>query len=224
MNSFKESVKLVVRSLRRFLSLSFIFASMILVVRLHDLVIISNTMQYPVGTTLNMLKGIRYDMILYLQISAILSVPFLIIAYFSQKAAKYFFIVSVHILTLAQIFLIQYFSISWIPFSTGLENYSLAEFLRVFRFPKGVPVFSYLILMLYLTYMTRVFLKHVYFKIKPWAMAVIAALMISSVMFSEKIEPKRSAFNDDFGYHVAVNKLHHFIKSLPDYYLKNNDQ
>ena len=94
MVGFKEFAGLMLRSLRRFISLSFILASMILIVRLYDLIITSNFTNYPPGSALHILSGIKFDLVLYLRISAILMIPFLIIAYFSQKAAKYFFIIS----------------------------------------------------------------------------------------------------------------------------------
>lgn len=220
MNSLKESVELVIRSLRRFLSMSFIFLSMILIVRLHDFIFISSFLQYPPGTTINMVIGLKYDLIFYLQISATLLFPFLCIAFFNQKATKYFFISAAIILTLGQIFLLKYFSITKIPFSTNLTNYSLSEFLHIFSFSNRIPYFAYLVLIIYLVYMSRVFNKHVYYRIKPWAMLVLTLLMFSSVIFSKELESKRSEFKDEFAYYVAINKLHFFAQSLPDYYLK----
>lgn len=220
MNRLKESVELVIRSLRRFLSLSFVLVSMILVVRMYDLIIISNSFHYPAGLTINMLIGLKFDLIFYLQFSGILLLPFLLIAYFNQKAAKYFFIISSILITLSQIFLLQYFSITKTPFSTNLPGYSLSEFLCIFSFPNGIPVFSYSVLILYLVYMTRVFIKHVYFRIKPWAMVLLTILMLSSVFSSNQFEAKQSDFNDEFGYYVAINKLHYFAQSLFDYYLE----
>jgi hypothetical protein len=218
MNSLKESVELVIRSLRRFLSLSFVFASMILIVRLHDLIFTNSFLYYPTGTTINILIGLKFDLIFYLQISAILLFPFLCIAFFSQKAAKYFFISAAVILTLGQIFLLKYFSITKIPFSTTLTNYSLSEFLQIFSFSNRIPYFSYLVLIIYLVYMIRIFIKHVYLKLKPWAMFVLTLLLLGSVLFSKKLEPKRSEFKNEFAYYVATNKLHYFALSLPDYY------
>lgn len=215
-----ETFKLIIRSFKRFLSLSFIFALMILIVRVHDLILISNMLHYPLGTTLNMLKGIKFDLIFYLQITAILSIPFVLVAHFSQKAAKYFFICAAIILTLGQIFLLKYFSIAKVPFSANLSNYSFSEFLRIFSFTNRIPYFTYLVLIIFFVYMTRVFIKHVYLKIKPWAMFVLILLMFGSVIFSEKLEPKRSEFKDEFAYYVAINKLQFFMKSLPDNQLK----
>lgn len=92
MANFKESINLVFRSLRRFLSLSFILATMILTVRLFELIITSNFANYPEGSFVYMAAGLKFDLILYLRISAVLMIPFLILAYFSQKAARIFFI------------------------------------------------------------------------------------------------------------------------------------
>ena len=80
MNHFRESVQLVIRSLRRFLSLSFILASMILMVRIYEIIILFNFSNYPSGSFLSLLAGLKYDLIFYLKLSAFMMVPFLIIA------------------------------------------------------------------------------------------------------------------------------------------------
>lgn len=127
MSHFKESMQLIIRSLRRFLSLSFILASMILMVRFYELIITFNFSNYPPGSFQSLLAGLKYDLILYLRISAILMVPFLLIAYFSQKIARYFFITSSIFLILGDILLLQYFSAALVPLGADLLGYSLTE-------------------------------------------------------------------------------------------------
>lgn len=50
MGKITDTFGLLVRTLRRFISLSFILAVMILLVRLHEIVILSNYHNYPPGS------------------------------------------------------------------------------------------------------------------------------------------------------------------------------
>lgn len=219
MNKYKESLQLIIRSLRRFLSLSFILASMIFVVRFYDLIITSNFANYPSGSTLNMLIGLKFDFILYLRISAVLMIPFLIIAYFSQKAAKYFFVISSFLLILIDILLLQYFSTARIPLGADLLGYSIEEIKHTVAASDSVRIGPYLMLLVYFAVMTRIFMKHVYYRLKPWAMAFLTVLMFISLFPVKLLSPISSNYTDEFSMYVATNKLNFFTQSVSNYYI-----
>jgi phosphoglycerol transferase MdoB-like AlkP superfamily enzyme len=219
MANFKESVQLVVRSLRRFLSLSFILASMILTVRFYEIVITSNFSNYPFGSFSKLLNGLKYDLILYLQLSAILMVPFLVIAYFSQKAARYFFTIVSVLLVLGDILLLQYFAAARVPLGADLLGYSLAEIRQTVGASNELSIFPYIVIFLYLAFMTRIFITHVYFKLKPWAITAITVLMLCSLLSFKQLEPNPSKFDNEFSLFIAHNKLSFFAKSVSTYYL-----
>lgn len=219
MVGFKEFVGLIFRSLKRFLSLSFILASMILVVRLHDLIITSNFTNYPPGSALDILSGIKFDLILYLRISAILMIPFLMIAYFSQKAAKRFFMISSILLIFGEILLLQYFSTARVPLGADLFGYSFSEIEHTVAASGSVRIFPYIMIGLFIAYMTRVFKKHVYYKLKPWAIIVLTVLMFTSFIPYKQLNPDPAKFSNEFGMYVATNKLSFFGQSISNYYL-----
>ena len=207
MANFKESIQLVVRSLRRFLSLSFILASMILMVRLYEIVITSNFSNYPDGSFCNLLQGLKYDVVLYLQLSAFLMIPFLVIAYFSQKAARYFFMFLCILLVLGDILLLQYFATARVPLGADLLGYSMSEIRHTLDTSGEISIFPMVIIFLYLFIMSRVMIKHVYFKLKPWLMAVLTVLMFSSFLPIKQLNPDPSTFSDEFSLFAANNKL-----------------
>ncbi len=219
MDNLMESVRLVIRSLRRFISLSFILLSMILVVRFYELIITSNFSNYPPGSSVDVLIGLKFDFITYLRISAFLMIPFLIIAYFSQKAAKYFFIVFSILLVLGEIMLLQYFTTARIPLGADLFGYSVEEIQHTVAASGSIRIFPYIMIMLYLAFMVRIFVKHVYYRIKPWAMVLITILMFGSLLPLKKLNPEPSKFSNEFCYFVAINKLSFFTQSVSNYYV-----
>ena len=224
MTNFRESIQLIIRSLRRFLSLSFILASMILMVRLYEIVITSNFSNYPFGSFGILLKGIKFDLILYLQISAVLMIPFLIIAYFSQKAARYYFAVVSILLILGDILLLQYFSAARVPLGADLLGYSFSEIRQTVGASGELSIFPFILIFLYLAFMARVFITHVYYRLKPWVMAVLTVLMFASLLPVKQFNPNPSKYDNEFSLYAANNKLSFFAQSITYYYLHHGSQ
>ncbi len=227
MGKFIDSANLIVRSLRRFISLSFILALMILIVRLYELIFTSIYYNYPPGTFPYLLAGLKFDLILYLRVSAILMLPFIIIAWFSQKSARIFFIVFSVLIILADMLLLKYFSTSHVPLGADLFGYSFSEIKFAVQSSGKFNVLPLVFMALFLAYMVRVFIKHVYFKIKPWILAVFAVFMFASLLPLKIYRPQPANFNNEFSMFAAANKLNFFAESTVRRYLymgKINDQ
>lgn len=192
---------------------------MILMVRLYELVITSNFSNYPSGSFTSLLIGLKYDLILYLHISALLMIPFLIIAYFSQKAAKYFFIVISILLILGDMLLLKYFSTARVPMGADLLGYSLKEMQHTIGASGEFNITPYILMILYLALMVRIFIKHVYFRLKPWMISHLTILMLISLFPLKQLKPDPSKFDNEFSMFVASNKLGFFAQSMTDHYL-----
>jgi len=219
MAKFRESIQLVGRSLRRFLSLSLILASMILMVRIYELVVVSNVSGYPAGSFSVILKGLKFDLVVYLQISAILMIPFLLLAYFSQKLARYFFAIVSILLILGDILLIKYFSTARVPLGADLLGYSVAEIRHTVGTSGELKIVPLLVIALFLAFMFRVMIRHVYVKLKPWFMAVLTLLMLASFLPMKQLAPDPTTFENEFSMFAADNKLGFFTRSMTRHYL-----
>ena len=219
MKNYNESLQLIVRSLRRFLSLSTILATMIIVVRLYEIVITSNFSNYPEGSFINLVSGLKYDLILYLRISALLMIPFLILAYFSQKAARIFFIATSIFLVLGDMLLLMYFSSARVPLGADLLGYSLQEIKHTVGASGELNILPFILMVAYLAWMIRIFRKHVYYKMKSWAMATLTILMLASLLPLKQLDPEPSKFENEFGMFVSTNKLSFFVESVSSHYL-----
>ncbi|MCK3683024.1 LTA synthase family protein [Maribellus sp. YY47] len=214
-----DSIQLIIRSFRRFVSLSFILAAMILVVRMYEVVVTSNYFNYPPGTILYLLVGLKYDLLLYLRISAILVLPFLGIAYFSQKAARYFFILVSVLLVLGDMLLLKYFSASMVPLGADLFGYSVKEIKQTIQVSGELKIVPFVFMALFLLYMIRIFQRHVYYKLKPWMLGVFCILMIASLLPLSFLKQQPSNYNNEFSMFAATNKLNFFGESVVNHYL-----
>jgi uncharacterized sulfatase len=219
MGNLKESLQTVKFSLRRYISLSFILASMILVVRIYEIIITSNFSNYPPGSFLTLITGIKFDIILYFRISALLMIPYLVIAFFSPKVAKYFFVVCSILLTLGNMLLLKYFSTARVPLGADLLGYSLVEIRKTVQTSGDFSIIPFITMVIYLGIMIRIFVKHVYYRLKPWAMVVLTLLMFCSFLPVKFLAPKPSDFTDEFSMFAANNKFNFFVQSVSNHYL-----
>ncbi len=220
MPSLTESVQLVARSLRRFLSLSIILAAMILMVRLSELLFTTTSSLFQADIAINLLTALKMDLILYLRISGLLMVPFLVIAFFSQKAAKYFFVSVCILLMLGNILLIKYFSTARVPLGADLFGYSFKEIQHTVGSSGKINIAPYILTIIYLAIMVRVFVKHVYFRMKPWLMAILTVMMLISLVPIKQLNINPAKFSNEFSMFVATNKLDFFIESVADHYMR----
>lgn len=221
MGSFKEAKQLIFRSLRRFISLCLVFSAMILTIRFYEFIYISNSSNYPSGSFINLLIGLKYDIVLILRISGVLMIPFLIISYFSQKAAKLFFTIISVFLSLGYILLLQYFSSALVPLGADLFGYSMEEIRFTIGTSGAVKIFPILFMAVYLIVIVRTFKNHVYYKLKPTLVIVLTVLMFVSLLPLKIYQPSPSKFPNEFSMFVAENKLGFFGGSLFNYVVNN---
>ncbi len=219
MANLKEWLLNLRLSLRRFISLSFILASMIIVVRLYELIITSNFSHYPPGSFLTILFGIKFDVIFYLRASAVLMLPYLLLALFSPKIAKYFFVVCAVFLILGDMLLLKYFATARVPLGADLLGYSINEIGKTVQSSGGLNIFPFIMMAVYLLIMIRIFVKHVYYRVKPWAMGIITLLMLGSLYPSKMFNAEPADFNDEFSMFAAMNKLGFFTQSIANHYI-----
>jgi uncharacterized sulfatase len=227
MGDFKNSKYLIVRSLRRFLSLSIVLGVILLSIRLYELIYIANISNYPVGSFLNIVLGLKFDLLLISRISAIFLAPFLLLSFLSQKIAKIFFVAISLFLVLGYVLLLQYFSTALIPLGADLFGYSIEEIKFTIETSGEFRIFPVLIGIFYIVYVIRVFKKHVYFKLKPVTMALLLICMFVSFLPLRFLQVNPSQYDNEFSMFVAENKLSFFSESVANLLLKkevSNDQ
>lgn len=227
MGKLKDTAALLLRSFRRLISLSFILLTMLLLVRLYELVVTSNFANYPPGTFFYLLSGIKFDLLIYFRITALLAVPFLLLALVSQKTAKIFFVVSSLLLVFADMLLLKYFATARVPLGADLFGYSMDEIRETVQSSGKLNITPFVFMFLFLAYMAWIFRKHVYYRLKPWMMAVFAVLMFVAMLPLKIFSPQPSGFNNEFSMFAAVNKLGFFAESVVNRYLLHesvNDQ
>lgn len=227
MSNFKNSKYFIVRSLRRFLSLSIVLGFILLSVRLYELIYISNISNYPVGSFFDIVMGLKFDLLLILRIAAVVLFPFLLLSFIGPRIAKMFFVAISLFLVLGYVLLLQYFSTALIPLGADLFGYTFEEIRFTVETSGEFRIFPVLIGIVYIVYILRVFKKHVYYKIKPVAMTLMVVCMFSSFLPLRFLQLNPGRYDNEFSMFVAENKLGFFNESVANFMLHkeiNNDQ
>ncbi len=192
-------------------------------VRIYEFFITSGLYNYPHGSFVNLLIGLKFDLILYLRLSAFLMLPYLTIAFFSPKAGKLFFVISSLLLVFGNMMLLQYFSTARVPLGADLLGYSPGEIKHTVLSSGDLNIAPFIMIALYFTLMVRVFITHVYYRIKPLGMAILTLLMIFSLLPLKIFKQQPSAYSDEFSMFLASNKLNFFAESIASHYLNQSE-
>jgi uncharacterized sulfatase len=145
--------------------------------------------------------------------------PYLVFALFSPKAGKIFFMVCSFLFVFGDMMLLQYFTTARVPLGADLLGYSMEEIRHTVQASGELDISPFIMIALYFTLMIRIFIKHIYFRIKPWGMATLTFLMLASLLPIDQLRPKPSNYNNEFSMFLATNKLNFFAESVANHYL-----
>ena len=91
------------------LSFSVAFLPIYLFMRLYEIFVVSNMYNFPVGSWKYELLGICFDILAFIKLTAIITIPYLIIFAIKPKAGKIFYIIMSVFLLIISLSLLQYF-------------------------------------------------------------------------------------------------------------------
>lgn len=210
------------QSLKRYATLTLITTGLVILVRIYEILIIAGKAGYPQGSTLDLIFGIRFDLMLSLRLSVYLLLPFLVTDYYSHKAAKIFYAIISTSVVLTNLALLHYFSTTRIPLGSDIFGYSFDEIKHTVQASgemnsySMVPFFSFLLISIYIFY------KYPGKKISSFlSFLVITALFFTLLPFNT-INPYPTEFKDEFRKNITSNKFNLFSENLQEYYHQKN--
>lgn len=156
------------------------------------------------------LKGLTYDVLLFLRISLAFLVVYLLIGFFSTKAAKWVFAIVGGLMLLTSLAMIMYLVSALVPLDRVFFDYSLAELMHISASTGGFVWWSYVCLVLiplsFVVVMLRCEVKwHKVFLIVYFVLAIAALIMPwpAAWLYNKRVES-----------YEVVNKQEFFFKSL----------
>lgn len=205
-------------SYRRFLSMTLILLVFLFLVRIYDLIIVSNLFSYPSGSLINHFFGFGYDFLLYLRISLWMIIPLVALGYYNRLLQKSVFIAIATIIILSDLALVQYFAVARVPLGADILAYSKTEMMQTINasgqmsFSKILPfaMFALAILLTYILIPT--------ITINHYIRKILTSLVILSLFLGNFVNPFPEDYSNEFQLFVASNKLSFFTHSIDNYF------
>ena len=209
---------LIRQSLKRYVSLSILTIGLVILVRIYEILFIAGKAGYPIGSTEDMILGIRFDLMMSLRFSVYLLVPFLLIDHFSQKAAKIAYAALTVLLVASYIALLHYFSTTRIPLGADILGYSFAEIKQTVQASEEMNLYAVIPFLVLLAFSAFAFYKLSSIKFSSTIVVLTLLSMFFTLLPFNTINPYPTEFKNEFRKNISANKFNLFSESLLDYY------
>jgi glucan phosphoethanolaminetransferase (alkaline phosphatase superfamily) len=216
---FTPPLKYLIRqSLRRYASLMLITIGLIILVRFYEILFIFGKAGYPSGSTLNLLVGIRFDLMLALRLSVIMLIPFLLIDHFQQKVARLLFVFVSIAVVLTEVALLEYFSSAGMPLGPEILSHSMNEIQGIILSSRALNQYTLAPLFIFLLISVYAFYKWARTKVSSVVWVLLIMAMFFSLLPFNSINPSPTKFKNEFRKNISANKFSLFCESLLSYY------
>jgi uncharacterized sulfatase len=209
---------LIRQSLKRYVSLNVVTIGLVILVRFYEILFISGKAGYPSGSTLDLLFGIRFDLMLALRLSVYLLIPFLMIDHFQQKVARVLYASIIVAVVSLDFALLKYFSTTRIPLGSDILGYSMDEIQQTIRASGEMNQYALLPFLLFFLFCIYAFYKWSKIKAPSSVIILIISAMIFTLLPFNTINPNPTEFKNEFRKNISANKFNLFSESLINYY------
>ncbi len=159
--------------------------------------------------------GLGYDLFFFLQISAILCIPFLLFHMWKPKAALIFYSICLGTIALLQLILAQYFAKMLVPLGVDVFGYEWAEVSYTVKASLGglkalllvIPLLTIGAICYYLPKYFSQFQAPRYF-----SLAFLGVLVVS-LFIAPMTQPVQAHYAKDVDYYLVTNKTRYFLAS-----------
>ncbi len=213
---------LIRQSLKRFVSLSIITIGLIILVRFYEMLFVSGKAGYPSGSTLDLMYGMRFDLILSLRLASWLLIPFLLIDHFNQKMARIFYATIAVGVVISNMALLHYFSTTRIPLGSDLFGYSLSEIKLTVQASEEMNQYTLVPFFAFLAFSIYAFYKWSTKKYSSTIIVLIFLSMFFTALPFNNINPYPTEFKNEFRRNISANKFNLFSESVINYYRQKN--
>ena len=214
---------LVRQSFKRYISLVVITIGLLILVRFYEIFFISGKTGYPSGSTLELILGIRFDLMLALRLSVLLVAPFLWIDHYNPKAANIFYASVTSIVVLGNILLLSYFSTTRITLGSDILGYSLSEMRQIIGASGELSLKKLFPVVLFAGIIYYVFRKWANKKQSSLVFKLVTTGMVVSLLPIFSYNPDPADYKSEFNMNITANKFNLFSERLLHYFFQKNE-
>jgi len=200
------------------LSFSVAFLPIYLFMRLYEIFIVSNMYNFPVGSWTFELLGMCYDILAFIKLTAIITIPYLIIFAIKPKAGKIFYIVMSVLLLIVSLSLLQYFGNAKVPLGADLFGYSKEEIQQTVGSSGALKIMTFIPFIVFIAATIYLLLKVDIILFPKFIIRFFYGLLIIALLYPTFVNPKEEKFSNEFDCFIASNKLGYFLNSTFDHF------
>jgi uncharacterized sulfatase len=214
---------LVRQSFKRYISLVVITIGLLILVRFYEILFVAGKTGYPSGSTLELILGIRFDLMLACRLSVLLVGPFLWIDHYNPRAANIFYASISSIVVLGNILLLSYFSTTRITLGSDILGYSLSEMRQIIGASGELSLKKLLPVILFAGIIYYVFRKWANKKQSSLVFKLVTTGMAISLLPIISYNPDPADYKSEFSMNITANKFNLFSERLLHYFFQKNE-
>ncbi|MHB8578301.1 MAG: LTA synthase family protein [Ignavibacteriaceae bacterium] len=164
------------------------------------------------------LTGFLFDLIFFLQLSALMCIIFMIVFFINKKAAEITLRVLGIIIAFIDLLLILYFSKAALPLGSDLFGYSLAEVTHTVGSAGGFNLIYSIAFVVFIALIIAMY--NLFDKIKSPKIVIYLFyfFVVISILEAKYLAPKSSEFANTSDYSLAVDKLQFFVSKSYNFF------
>ncbi|MDP1621070.1 MAG: LTA synthase family protein [Bacteroidales bacterium] len=210
----KERFAVFFKMLNRFASLNLAGLVLLLLLRLGQFVSLSYMASLESGILFLELRGYLQDVVLWLNLSWLLLVPFLLVSKFNRRAGIVFFWLVFLFAAMTEWALFQYFRMVFVPLDQVIFSYRISEMVTIILNSVRVNFSSFLPFILIIS-TTAVFVRlSLKIRISRLFLTLFFMLGFSALFLRSWSTPKEKEHGDLFEYYLMVNKSAYLISKI----------
>ena len=200
------------------LSFSVAFLPIYLFMRLYEIFVVSNMYNFPVGSWKYELLGICFDILAFIKLTAIITIPYLIIFAIKPKAGKIFYIIMSVFLLIISLSLLQYFGNAKVPLGADLFGYSKEEIQQTIGSSGAFKIMTFVPFIVFIAATIYFLLKVDIILFPKIIIRIFYGLLTIALLYPTFVNPEEKKFSNEFDCFIASNKLGYFINSTFEHF------
>jgi len=164
------------------------------------------------------LSGFLFDLIFFLQMSAVLFILFMIVFFINKKAAQIVFRTLGILISFIYLLLILYFSKAALPLGSDLFGYSFAEITHTVGSAGGFNLKYLIAFLVFISLNILIYNRINKLKLPNFVINLFYLFLVISVLGAKYLAPKSREFANTSDYSLAVDKMQFFVSKSYNFF------
>ncbi len=220
---WRERLTKLTSILSLFVRLNLVVLFMLMALRVSQYLVLSSRHSLPPYASLLEWHGFLQDMVLWLNVSWFLLIPFILLSWLRQNAGVAFFSLVFLILASTEWALFQYFAIALTPLDQVVFSYSVSELFFITGSSVPVNFFTFLPFILIFLFTALLSWLSLKVRISAWFFLPLFIPAFAVLFLVEEVTPREAEHRNSFEYYLTTNKSDYLVKKWRLYFLSSTN-